>query len=283
MNVTITAAGVDHRVLAAEPSSAHDRPCATMHIRRISPAIAALAMSFMVVAISACSGSGGSAASPGSSSQPAASPSAADGPVTTPDQAIARVIAAEPRLAGIKPFDPNAIGQSAWYKVEPASGIGAFIVTIRLGWGDCPAGCINEHMWLYSVAPDGTVQLQSQGGDSVAPEAWPAQASGGGSSSGLSIRVTAGPTCPVERPNDPACAPRPVAGAIIVIRDAGGAEKGSVTSGADGTASVQLPAGEYTLEPRPVQGLMGTAAPMRVTVGDGGPTEAAISYDTGIR
>src|SRR5690349_223833 len=97
MDVTIAATVTDHGVLAAEPSSAHHRPCATMHTRRISPAPAALAMSLIVVVMSACSGSGGSVASPGSGSQPAASPSGSEGPVTTPDQAIARVIAAEPR------------------------------------------------------------------------------------------------------------------------------------------------------------------------------------------
>ena len=202
--------------------------------------------------------------------------------MTTPDQALARVVAAEPRIAGIKAHDANAIGQAAWYEVTPASGVGAFLVKIHLGWGDCPAGCISQHSWLYAVMPDGTVNLQSQDGDAVPPDAWPVPASGS-ISSGLLVTVSAGPTCPVERPNDPACAPRPVQGAVIVIRDAGGAEKGSVTSGADGTATIDLPAGEYTLEPQPVQGLMHAAAPMRVTVGDGGPTEVTILYDTGIR
>ncbi len=54
--------------------------------------------------------------------------SAAGGSVTTPDAAVAAVIAAEPRFAGIGPKDPQLIGQSKWYEVAPASGVGAFVV-----------------------------------------------------------------------------------------------------------------------------------------------------------
>ncbi len=111
----------------------------------------------------------GCAAGAGASQLPAAS----GGPVTTEDQALARVIAHEPRLAGISKRDPEMIGQSNWYEVTPASGVGAFIVTVRLGWGDCQAGCIDEHKWVYAVLPDGTVNLQSDGGGEVPDVAWP--------------------------------------------------------------------------------------------------------------
>ena len=60
----------------------------------------------------------------------------------------------------------------------PASGVGAYIVTVTVGWGDCPAGCIERHTWQYAVAPDGTVTLQAEDGGSVPPDAWP---TGGGS------------------------------------------------------------------------------------------------------
>src|SRR5687767_7597070 len=74
-------------------------------------------------------------------------------PVTTPEQAVARVILAEKRLTGITPRNPDAIGQATWYEAAPASGVGAFVVTVRIGWGDCPAGCVDEHVWHYAVAP----------------------------------------------------------------------------------------------------------------------------------
>ena len=125
--------------------------------------------------VGACSG-----AAPSASPNLSASPSpAASGvvptptrsftatPVTTPQEAVARVIAFEPRLAGIKPKDYQLIGQSAWYEVMPASGVGAFRIRTRVGWGDCEAGCIDEHVWTYAVAPDGTVTLQPETGEPV--------------------------------------------------------------------------------------------------------------------
>jgi hypothetical protein len=86
---------------------------------------------------------------------------------------MAAIVVAEPRFTGIGPQNPDLIGQSAWYEARPASGVGAFVVTIQVGWGDCPAGCIEHHTWTYAVAPDGTVTLMSEGGDAVPPDAMP--------------------------------------------------------------------------------------------------------------
>jgi hypothetical protein len=94
----------------------------------------------------------------------------------------------------------------------------------------------------------------------------------------------AGPICPVERiPPDPACAPRPVSGAVIVIRDGSGSEVTRVTTAADGRWSVAVPAGLYVVEPQPVKGLMGGAPPTEVTVAAGAITPLDVVYDTGIR
>lgn len=133
----------------------------------------------IVLASSACSAT--SSSSPATS--PGASPAASAGPVTTAEDAVARVVAKEPRFAGIGKRDPDMIGQASWYDVTPASGVGAFVVTVRVGWGDCPSGCIDEHTWVYAVAPDGAVTLQSEDGSDVPPEAWPAQSPGGGAAS----------------------------------------------------------------------------------------------------
>ena len=52
---------------------------------------------------------------------------------------------------------------------------------------------------------------------------------------GIGGMATAGPVCPVERiPPDPACAPRPVAGAVVVVRDGTGREVARATTAADG-------------------------------------------------
>jgi hypothetical protein len=244
--------------------------------RRPGARVAALAAVVVVLAIVV-----GGCAGAGASSTPATLPTPSVGPVTTPEEAVARVIATEPRLTGIKARDPDLIGQGSWYEVVPASGVGAFLVTVQIGWGDCPAGCINGHSWTYAVGPDGTVTLQSEGGDPVPADAWPSP--GGSGRTGIFISATSGPSCPVERPGDPACAPNPVAGAEVLVLDAAGSEVARAETGADGTAFVEVPAGGYVVEPAPVEGMMGTPEPVSATVVDGVGTPVELAYDTGVR
>jgi len=233
----------------------------------------ALTLVVVAVALASCAGAA-SATPPGSTLPP--------GGITTPEQAVAQVVATEPRLTGIAPFDTGLIGQSSWYAVEPASGVGAFAVEVRVGWGDCEAGCIDEHGWVYAVLPDGTVSVVSETGPLVPVDAWPSPAAA--DATGLGGIAVAGPVCPVETvPPDPDCAPRPVAGAILVIRDRAGSAVARATTEADGSFFVELPAGDYVVEPQPVDGLMGTAAPLAVTVAEGLGVQVGIEYDTGIR
>jgi hypothetical protein len=193
------------------------------------------------------------------------------GRVTSADQATRLALAEQDRFTGIAARDDNLIGQAAWYQVA-ASGDG-WDVLVRIGWGDCPAGCISEHRWTYHVGRDGTIALVHDTGDPL-PDG-----------SGVSGTVTAGPTCPVvTNPPDPACAERPVAGAVLVISDQNGTEVGRVTAGQDGSFSFHLAPGAYRLVPQPVEGLMGTAAPIDFEIEAGQPmTEVQVSYDTGIR
>lgn len=100
---------------------------------------------------------------------------------------------------------------------------------------------------------------------------------------GLAISALAGPTCPVETLGDPACAPRPVAGAKVTILDAQGREAAMVVLDAKGSAAVALASGTYVVRAQPAGGLMGTPEPMEVAVLDGKLTPIALSYDTGIR
>ena len=112
------------------------------------------------------------------------------------------------------------------------------------------------------------------GGASSAPPA-----SGGTGIRGVAV---AGPTCPVERPGDSACMPRPVEGAVIVVTDAAREEVGQATTDADGRFFVALPAGSYLVTAGDVEGLMGPPASMEVVVSDGEAT-IELEYDTGIR
>ena len=247
-------------------------------MRSTRPLLPILVLVALAVVLSAC----GSDAPPPSSPSPSTTGAPSVGPVTTPQDAVAAVVAHEPRLRGIGPLDPEMIGQSAWVEVTPASGVGAFVVAVRVGWGDCPAGCINEHTWVYAVLPDGTVNLQSEGGDAVPPDAWPSPVGAG--QTGLLITAVSGPHCPVvSDPPDPACEPRPVADASVIIRDARGREVVPAATDPSGVLFIELVSGDYVVEAQPVDGFMGTPAAVQVTVVDGAATPVDLQYDTGIR
>ncbi len=102
----------------------------------------------------------------------------------------------------------------------------------------------------------------------------------------LVIVAMAGPTCPVESdPPDPDCAPRPVAGAPIVVRPADGGDTviAEGETDADGRLTLLVPAGDYLVTAGPVEGLMTGPDPVLVTVLADLSIELPISYDTGIR
>jgi hypothetical protein len=199
---------------------------------------------------------------------PAASPSAT--PLDQTD-AVDLVRAEDPLFAGISPRDPELIGQAAWS--EATRDDGGWEVVIRVGWGDCPAGCINEHRWSYAVSDEGEVSLVEETGDPLPGEV------------GVQGTVLAGPTCPVVTdPPDPSCADRPVPGAELVVTTSDGTEVTRATSDRDGHFVITLAPGGYQLVPQPVDGLMGTAEPMAFSVTwESGPTELVVGYDTGIR
>lgn len=99
----------------------------------------------------------------------------------------------------------------------------------------------------------------------------------------VAITVVAGPVCPVETvPADPACAPRPVAGAEILVRGADGRTVASLRTDASGQATVALVPGSYSLHPQPVGGLAGAAPEAQLEVG-ATPVTMTVTYDTGIR
>ena len=125
--------------------------------------------------------------------------------------------------------------------------VGAFIVTVRIGWGDCQAGCIDEHTWVYAVSPDGSVTLQSEGGGTV-PDRRGRGAGEQPGRTGILVTAVAGPTCPVETiPPDPACAPRPVPDTLIDITDGTGRQVARQSTDGTGTSFFELPPGVYAV------------------------------------
>lgn len=248
---------------------------------------ARLALVALLAAAALLAGACAAGAAPGTT--PIPSGPAGTG-LLTRDEVVALVLASDPAFAGIGPLDPDLIGQSAWYEVSP--GTVGWRVTITKGWGDCQAGCISRHVWVFQVDGSGTVDLVEERGDPlegavdgdgpVPPIDVPAD--GGPWIVG---RAVAGPTCPVaQEPPDPACADRPVEGAEIVIRDLAGAQVAESITAADGTYLAAVPqGGTYVIEPRPVDGIMGTPGPVEVSVPDGSGAWAVadLGYDTGIR
>jgi hypothetical protein len=261
----------------------------TRTLRRVlrSPMIA-LAVGLTLGACSPSATPPASAAPPASNAPSASSPIGSPAPSVAPSQtsvgsseaAAAVVLASDSRFAELKAKDPNLIGQCCFYTATPAAD--GFAVTIEIGWGDCPAGCIDRHHWFYSVSTDGTIHLDREDGKPV-PSGIPGSADGTtGGVIGIHGVAMAGPVCPVVQPNDPACADRPVVGALVHVIDATGTEVATLETDAGGAFVVTLPPGGYRVVPDPVPGLMGTAAPADVTVG-ATLVQLQLTYDTGIR
>jgi len=100
----------------------------------------------------------------------------------------------------------------------------------------------------------------------------------------VEIVAQAGPVCPVETdPPSPDCAPRPVPDAVMVVTNAAGSEVARGTTAADGTLLLEVPGGELTITPQAVEGLLGTAAPISVTIAADQTLNVTADYDTGIR
>lgn len=238
----------------------------------------------LAATVVACSSSGPASPSSGPSAAPASARPAPVVPVTTEADAWRAVVAAKPQFAGFLAHDPSLIGQSGWWDARPASGVGAFVVTVSAGWGDCQSGCIDTHTWTYAVTPDGAVRLLSETGPVVPPDVLAPDAGAGRTGTGIAGHAAAGPVCPVEsNPPDPACAPRPVAGAVIRVTDPSGAEVATATTDELGAYVVILPPGDYFVTADPVDGLMGTPEPIPAAVAPDVLVTVDLTYDTGIR
>lgn len=200
------------------------------------------------------------------------------GEVSSAAHAAALVFASDERYAQMSPLRSDMVGQSAWYEAfADASG---FTVAITIGSGDCQAGCIDRHTWTYHVDTDGTITLVADEGD---PVDYSAPAGNGGPVT-LRVILNAGPICPVEQmPPDPACAPRAVANAEVIVRATDGSIVETGESNAEGVVTFEIPEGAYFVEAAPVEGLMGTPEAQAFSAVGGDGVGLLMGYDTGIR
>jgi len=99
--------------------------------------------------------------------------------------------------------------------------------------------------------------------------------------SGIKGTAMVGPTCPLARPGtEERCADRPLSTEIKFVNQYG--EATTTTSAVDGTYSIDLAPGSYTI----VQGggdLLPSLAPLDVSVYEGQYTNAQLNFDSGIR
>lgn len=98
--------------------------------------------------------------------------------------------------------------------------------------------------------------------------------------SGVTGKVVAGPTCPVERADSP-CPDRPVDDAKVTARSSSGSTKTTHADG-NGRFKLSLAPGSYNLHADSPQN-MGGCSDETVTVTSHHYTDVTITCDTGIR
>ena len=130
------------------------------HWSRLAPTLVA---AILVTVIAGCSAAG-SSSSTAPTTRPSPTPIVV--PVSSAADAAALVIATDPRFAGAIQLTPDLIGGSKYWKAEQLPG-GGYRIELTLGWGDCPAGCIERHVWTFDVDANGGVKLISETGDPV--------------------------------------------------------------------------------------------------------------------
>jgi hypothetical protein len=125
--------------------------------------VALLVVLALTAAVAACAGAAPPSPSPDPTIRPTPTPITA--PATTPAEAAALVIATNPIFQGAIQLSPDMIGASKYWVATPTAT--GHTIEMTVGWGDCPAGCIDKHVWTFDVASDGTVKLVSESGPEV--------------------------------------------------------------------------------------------------------------------
>ena len=125
---------------------------------------AVLAIAVLASAAAACGAGAALTPSPAPSAGP--TPTAIVVHVSSPTDAAALVIATNPLFAGAAELRPDMIGASKYWKAEVLPN-GGYRIELTIGWGDCPAGCIERHIWTFDVDATGGVNLVGETGDPV--------------------------------------------------------------------------------------------------------------------
>jgi hypothetical protein len=81
-------------------------------------------------------------------------------PLVTTEDAIHAVQSQYPAVADISDMPDTTIGKSEDIYVQPQEN--GWRLIFWMGWGDCPAGCINSHYWYFTVGTDGAIELAAE-------------------------------------------------------------------------------------------------------------------------
>jgi hypothetical protein len=94
-------------------------------------------------------------------------------PIDTAAEAHAAVLAIGAPFGDFVLLSDELIGASQYYEVKGEPGSSAtWIVVYTYGWGDCQAGCISRHTFVYQVDPvSGAVTFDSHQGDALPSDA----------------------------------------------------------------------------------------------------------------
>ncbi len=144
-------------------------------ITRHRPPLVLFVLALVVAA--ACSGAAAPTQAPilePSSAPASAAPSdeltpvpgaSASAPLSDADRAAAAVLATDPLFTNLQADNPDLIGQCCFYTVRQTAD--GWAVTVEIGWGDCPAGCIDKHQWTFTVDKAGAVTRTGETGPAI--------------------------------------------------------------------------------------------------------------------
>jgi hypothetical protein len=180
------------------------------------------------------------------------------------------VIASDPRFAGVQALNPGLIGASAWYEVEQSAD--GYRVAITIGWGDCMAGCISRHSWVFDISNDGTIALEKESGDPFQGGVLMPPQQG---DAAVDVELVAGLGCGV----DPGCNGQPAINAKVHFLDPFGSEVTTLTSDATGHAKGTVPAGTYVVTAEPVGAGQTAPQPIAASILAGQQTYLRLAFD----